>query len=182
VALLKPGGRAAVVIPDNVLFETGAASAIRRRILETCRVHTLLRLPSGLFYAQGVKSNVLFFEKPLFESDEPISDRIWAYDLRSDRRFSLKANPLQREDLQEFVALYRSGFTSKNDTLGEGGDRFRAFNAKAILETSECRLDLTWESSSVPTRAPGLARLDEISRLVANDLQRALELISGTRK
>ena len=182
MALLKPGGRAAVVIPDNVLFETGAASAIRRRILETCRVHTLLRLPSGLFYAQGVKSNVLFFEKPLHGGDEPISDRLWAYDLRSDKRFSLKAKPMQREDLQEFVALYRSGFASQKDDRGEGEDRFRAFDAKAIMETSECRLDLTWESSAVPARTPGLERLDEISRLVADDLQRALALISGTQK
>lgn len=182
VAMLKPGGRAAVVIPDNVLFETGAAAAIRRRILETCRAHTLLRLPSGLFYAQGVKSNVLFFDKPLLSTSEPASDRIWAYDLRSEKRFSLKANPLQREDLREFVSLYQSGFALENNDLGEAGNRFRAFNASEILATNDCRLDLAWESASVPARAPGLARLDEISRLVADDLQRALALISETRK
>lgn len=182
VALLKPGGRAAVVIPDNVLFETGAASAIRRRILETCRVHTLLRLPAGLFYAQGVKSNVLFFEKPLDEHDETVSDRIWAYNLRSDKRFSLKAKPIQREDLEEFVALYRSGFASQENGRDTGDERFRAFDAKSIVKTSECRLDLAWESSLTPARTPGLERLDEISRLVADDLQRALALISGTQK
>lgn len=182
VALLKPGGRAAVVIPDNVLFETGAASAIRRRILETCRVHTLLRLPSGLFYAQGVKSNVLFFDKPAEEAPGPASDHIWAYDLRSDKRFSLKANPLQGEDLQEFVALYRSGFTPVSDNRNDTEGHFRGFNAKAILETNECRLDLTWDTLSIPARTPGLARLDEISRLVSDDLQRALALISGTQK
>jgi type I restriction enzyme M protein len=181
VALLKSGGRAAVVIPDNVLFETGAASSIRRRILETCRVHALLRLPSGLFYAQGVKSNVLFFEKPLQESADPVSDRIWVYDLRSDKRFSLKAKPLQREDLQEFVALYRSGFASTNGGHGESEDRFRVFDVKPILETPECRLDLAWETSTAPARTPGLARLNEISQLVTDDLQRALELISGRR-
>ncbi|MFN3261309.1 MAG: N-6 DNA methylase [Pikeienuella sp.] len=182
VSLLKPGGRAAVVIPDNVLFETGAASAIRRRILETCRVHTLLRLPSGLFYAQGVKSNVLFFEKPLGAGDESISERIWAYDLRSDKRFSLKAKPLQREDLQEFVTLYRSGFAFHDDDRSESERRFRAFDIKAIMQTSECRLDLTWESSSLPARAPGLERLDEIAGLIADDLRRALALISGAQK
>lgn len=182
VALLKPGGRAAVVIPDNVLFETGAASAIRRRIIETCRVHTLLRLPAGLFYAQGVKSNVLFFEKPLDESDKPVSDRILAYNLRSDKRFSLKAKPLQREDLEEFVTLYRSGFASQQSGREEGDDRFRVFDAEAIIKTSDCRLDLAWESSLTPSRTPGLKRLDEISRLVADDLQRALSLIGSTQK
>lgn len=108
VALLKPGGRAAVVIPDNVLFETGAASAVRRRLLESCRVHTILRLPQGLFYAQGVKSNVMFFDKPRIGSGTGASDQIWAYDLRSDKRFSLKTKPLLPEDLQEFVTLFRS--------------------------------------------------------------------------
>lgn len=182
VALLKPGGRAAVIIPDNVLFETGAASTIRRRILEMCRVHTLLRLPSGLFYAQGVKSNVLFFDKPSRSSSKPASDRIWAYDLRSDKRFSLKTKPLQPDDLREFVSLYRSGFASGSKSRRKAEDRFRSFNASEILLTNDCRLDLAWETVSASVRAPGLARLDEISRLVADDLQRALSLISGTHK
>src|SRR5262249_27365943 len=136
VALLKPGGRAAVVIPDNVLFETGAASAIRRRVLEKCRVHTLLRLPSGLFYAQGVKSNVLFFDKPLLELAKPASDRIYVYDLRSDKRFSLKTNPLQHDDLREFVSLYHSGFASVSSDLGETEGRVRGFEVCDILATS----------------------------------------------
>ena len=176
-ALLKPGGRAAVVVPDNVLFETGAASTVRRRLLESCRVHTLLRLPSGLFYAQGVKSNVMFFDKPRTTNGEYASDLIWAYDLRSEKRFSLKTKPLQREDLEEFVALFRSGF--KSDVTGaEDGARLRRFSAKKILSTRDCRLDLAWDDPSILPRTPGLARLDEISRLVAEDLQRALALIS----
>jgi type I restriction enzyme M protein len=183
VAILKPGGRAAVVIPDNVLFETGAAAAIRRRILETCRVRAILRLPSGLFYAQGVKSNVMFFDRPMQEAPESASDQIWVYDLRSDKRFSLKAKPLQREDLNDFVMLYRSDFhTDANDGAEEEEeDRFRCFDAQQILATSDCRLDLVWENSSIQSRTPGLARLDEISRLVADDLQRALALISNVR-
>ncbi len=93
VSLLKPGGRAAVVVPDNVLFETGPAAAIRRRLIEKFDVHTLLRLPTGLFYASGVKANVLFFDKrPLLASQQ---NAIWVYDLRSDNRFSLKTKPLQ---------------------------------------------------------------------------------------
>ena len=179
VALLKPGGRAAVVIPDNVLFETGAASAIRRRLLETCRVHTLLRLPPGLFYAQGVKSNVLFFDRPVTSTPQPASDVVWTYDLRSDKHFSLKTKPLQPDDLREFVTLFRSGFGFG----AVGGDpksreRCRSFSARGSLATSDCRLDLVWSDESIPLRTPGLARLDEISRLVADDLQRALSLIA----
>ncbi len=182
VALLKPGGRAAVVIPDNVLFEAGAASAIRRRLLETCRVHTLLRLPPGLFYAQGVKSNVLFFDRPLKPGTAPNSDVIWAYDLRSDKRFSLKTKPLQPEDLAEFVALYRNVFSSNTSPhAGDDADRFRSFKAAEILDDRDCRLDLAWGDSTVKERTPGLARLEELSDLVADDLQRALALILQSR-
>jgi type I restriction enzyme M protein len=181
VALLKPSGRAAIVVPDNVLFETGAASAIRRRLLETCRVHTLLRLPAGLFYAQGVKSNVLFFDRPATPRKKAASDLIRVYDLRSDKLFSLKTKPLQREDLEEFLALFRSGFQSgagrQSANGGQAGERFRSFDAAQILTTAECRLDVAWENESLHARTPGLARLDEITRLVAEDLQRALELL-----
>ena len=117
-ALLKPGGRAAVVVPDNVLFETGAATAVRRRLLYLCRVHALLRLPSGLFYAQGVKSNVIFFDKPRISGVNCPAERIWVYELRSDKRFSLKTKPLQREDLQEFVTLFRAGFQLDTNVIG----------------------------------------------------------------
>ena len=181
VAILKPGGRAAVVIPDNVLFETGAASAVRRRILKICRVRALLRLPSGLFYAQGMKANVLFFDRPLEDIPLPASDHIWAYDLRSDKHFSLKAKPLQREDLSDFVTLYRSGFKIKATATAQQKNRFRSFNVRQILATRDCRLDFAWDSLPAQSRTPGLARLDEISRLVADDLQRALALINNVR-
>jgi type I restriction enzyme M protein len=96
------------VVPDNVLFEGGAAAAVRLRLLETLDVHTLLRLPTGLFYAQGVKANVLFFDKPAARSG-PASPELWVYDLRSSNRFTLKTRPLQRDDLADFVRLYRPG-------------------------------------------------------------------------
>jgi type I restriction enzyme M protein len=179
VSLLKPGGRAAVIVPDNVLFETGAASVIRRRLLESCRVHTLLRLPPGLFYAQGVKSNVLFFDRPSTATAEPGSGIIWAYELRSDKRYSLKTKPLQREDLEEFVALFRSGFRCSPSSTALRGERFHRFEARHVLETDNCGLDLTWDDGSAPTRVSSLARLEEISRLVADDLRRALALIGN---
>ena len=103
--LLKNDGRAAIVVPDNVLFEGGAGETVRRRLLAECDVHTLLRLPTGIFYAQGVKANVLFFDrKPA--SETPWTRDLWIYDLRTNRRFTLKANPLTRADLDDFVACY----------------------------------------------------------------------------
>jgi type I restriction enzyme M protein len=170
VALLKPGGRAAVVIPDNVLFETGAAAAIRRRLLQSCRVHTILRLPPGLFYAAGVKSNVVFFEKPKKVGEGP-AEVVWVYDLRSDKRFSLRTKPLQAEDLREFVTLFKS------EHRGDG-ERHRSFDTQALLTDPDCRLDLSWANANAVVRAPGLARLDELSSLVAEDLRKALELFT----
>jgi type I restriction enzyme M protein len=103
--LLKIHGRAAVVVPDNVLFEGGAGETIRRKLLHECDVHTLLRLPTGLFYAQGVKANVIFFDKKP-ASESPWTKKLWIYDLRTNKHFTLKTNPLKREDLDEFVRLY----------------------------------------------------------------------------
>ncbi len=102
-SMLKIDGRAAIVVPDNVLFEGGAGETIRRNLLRNCDVHTLLRLPTGVFYAQGVKANVLFFDrKPA--SPNPWTETLWVYDLRTNQHFTLKANPLKRSDLDEFVA------------------------------------------------------------------------------
>ncbi len=94
-----------MVVPDNVLFEGGAGETIRRKLLHECDVHTLLRLPTGLFYAQGVKANVLFFDKKP-ASETPWTKKLWIYDLRTNMHFTLKTNPLKREDLDEFVACY----------------------------------------------------------------------------
>jgi len=103
--LLKQNGRAAVVVPDNVLFEGGAGETVRRKLLQECDVHTLLRLPMGLFYAQGVKANVLFFDKKP-ASETPWTKKLWIYDLRTNMHFTLKTNSLQRSDLDEFVKNY----------------------------------------------------------------------------
>ena len=103
--LLKINGRCAIVVPDNVLFEGGAGETVRRNLLKQCDVHTLLRLPTGIFYAQGVKANVLFFDaKPAQE--KPWTKKLWVYDLRTNMHFTLKTNPLKRADLDEFVACY----------------------------------------------------------------------------
>ena len=103
--ILKQHGRAAVVLPDNVLFEGGAGETIRRELLKQADVHTLLRLPTGIFYAQGVKANVLFFDrKPAQE--KPWTQKLWIYDLRTNLHFTLEENTLKRSDLDDFVACY----------------------------------------------------------------------------
>ncbi|MBU4502893.1 MAG: type I restriction-modification system subunit M, partial [Nanoarchaeota archaeon] len=103
--LAKINGKVAIVVPDNVLFEGGAGETVRRKLLHECDVHTLLRLPTGVFYAQGVKANVLFFErKPA--SEKPWTKKLWIYDLRTNKHFTLKTNPLKYEDLKEFIECY----------------------------------------------------------------------------
>ena len=115
-SLLEINGRAAIVVPDNVLFEGGAGETVRRRLLEQCDVHTLLRLPTGIFYAGGVKANVLFFDrKP--PSETPWTKKLWIYDLRTNQSFTLKTRKLTRADLDDFVACYNA-----DDRAGPGRD------------------------------------------------------------
>jgi type I restriction enzyme M protein len=103
--ILKQHGRAAIVVPDNVLFEGEAGETVRRELLKQADVHTLLRLPTGIFYAQGVKANVLFFDrKPAAE--KPWTEKLWIYDLRTNKHFTLKENPPKRSDLDDFVTCY----------------------------------------------------------------------------
>jgi type I restriction enzyme M protein len=104
-SMLKIPGRAAVVVPDNVLFEGGAGEKVRRKLLQECEVHTLLRLPTGIFYAQGVKANVIFFDrKPI--AKEPWTKKVWIYDCRTNKEFTLKERRMVRADLDEFVECY----------------------------------------------------------------------------
>ncbi|MEO1432558.1 MAG: class I SAM-dependent DNA methyltransferase, partial [Cyanobacteria bacterium J06633_8] len=100
--LLAINGKAAVVVPDNVLFEGGAGETIRKKLLQECDVHTLLRLPTGIFYAQGVKANVLFFDRKPASAD-PWTKKLWIYDFRTNQHFTLKTNPLRYENLQDFI-------------------------------------------------------------------------------
>ena len=107
--LLEIDGRAAVVVPDNVLFEGGAGETVRRRLLTQFDVHTLLRLPTGIFYAGGVKANVLFFDKKPARPRQPWTTKLWVYDFRGDQHFTLKQNRLQPRAPRRFRGLLRSG-------------------------------------------------------------------------
>lgn len=115
--ILKQHGRAAIVVPDNVLFEGGAGETVRRKLFHECDVHTLLRLPTGLFYAQGVKANVLFFDKKP-ASEKPWTKKLWIYDFRTNKDFTLKTNPLKREDLDEFVKCYNPQTVMRENLTG----------------------------------------------------------------
>ena len=122
MTVLAPNGEAAVVLPDNVLFEGGAGETIRRRLLNNFDFHTLLRLPTGIFYKQGVKANVLFFDKKP-PSETAATKDLWIYDLRTNQRFTLKERPMVRSDLDDFIACYRSGSRVKR----EESEKFKRF-------------------------------------------------------
>ena len=178
-SLLAIHGRAAVVVPDNVLFEGGAGETIRRRLLAECDVHTLLRLPTGIFYAQGVKANVLFFDrKPA--SPNPWTRKLWVFDLRTNQHFTLKTNPMKRADLDEFVALYKPGALHEraatwSETTPER--RWRAYDYDELVNRDKCSLDLFWLKDESLLDAENLPEPGEIAAEIAEDLRSALEQI-----
>jgi type I restriction enzyme M protein len=140
-SMLKDNGRAAVVVPDNVLFEGGAGETIRRELLSRCDVHTLLRLPTGIWYSAGVKANVLFFDKKLV-TKRPATKEIWVYDLRSsDQKFSLKNNQIESEDLADFVACY----SAENRGRRKEGKHFRRVKYSEVLARDKANLDIHWQ-------------------------------------
>ena len=175
--LLKQNGRAAVVVPDNVLFEGGAGEQIRKKLLDECDVHTLLRLPTGLFYAQGVKANVMFFDrKPA--SETPWTKQLWIYDLRTNKHFTLKTNPLKRSDLEEFVKCYNPG--NRNERVPtwteENNDgRWRAYDYDDIVNRDKTNLDIFWLKDESLEDSENLPDPDILAREIIEDLEAALE-------
>jgi type I restriction enzyme M protein len=167
--LLKPDGRAAIVVPDNVLFEGGAGETVRRKLLHECDVHTLLRLPTGIFYAQGVKANVLFFDrKPA--SETPWTRELWIYDFRTNNHFTLKQNPLRREHLQEFVDAY----AAREET-----ERFHRFTYDELLARDKVSLDLTWLRDESLEDMENLPPPEVIAQEIVEDLEAALAEFSA---
>jgi type I restriction enzyme M protein len=167
--LLAVGGRAAVVVPDNVLFEGGAGETVRRRLLEESDVHTLLRLPTGVFYAQGVKANVLFFDrKPA--SETAATRELWVYDLRTNQHFTLKQNPLRYEHLQDFIAC----FSERKET-----ERFKRFTYDELLARDKVSLDLVWLRDESLEDLENLPAPDVIAQEIVEDLEAALAEFSA---
>jgi len=167
--LLKIEGRAAIVVPDNVLFEGGAGETVRRRLLHECDVHTLLRLPTGVFYAQGVRANVMFFDrKPAAET--PSTRALWVYDLRTNMHFTLKGNPLRREDLDDFVACYRAD----NRVQRAETERFHRFTYDEIIARDKVSLDVFWLRDESLEDAANLPEPHVLATEIVEDLEAAL--------
>ena len=174
--LLKIGGRAAVVVPDNVLFEGGAGEKVRRNLLEKCRVHTLLRLPTGIWYSPGVKANVLFFDKKAGRADA-WTDTLWVYDLRTNLHFTPKQKPIRRGDLDEFVACYQPGRLHERAPTWSAANptgRWRSYAYADLLKRDKLSLDLFWIKDDSLTDTDALPPPDVIAAQIADDLEGAL--------
>lgn len=177
---LKTDGnaRAAVVLPDNVLFADGDGERIRKDLLEKCNLHTILRLPIGIFYAQGVKTNVLFFTRG--KTDKGNTKEVWIYDLRSDMPSFGKTNPLKPEHFNEFIACYADGDLSKREeTYSEENPngRWRRFDIEDIMARDKTSLDITWMKNNDGADDRTLGELlEEIKEKSANIASAVAEL------
>jgi type I restriction enzyme M protein len=176
--MLKTDGKAAVVLPDNVLFEGGVGETVRKKLLETTNLHTILRLPTGIFYKQGVKANVLFFDnKPA--SKDPWTKDIWFYDFRTNIHFTLKKNPLKLEDLHDFIQCYNPENINKRtetyhaESNPEG--RWRKFSYADIIERDKTSLDITWIKDKSLTDLDNLPDPDVLAEEIIENLQSGIE-------
>jgi type I restriction enzyme M protein len=169
-SLVRINGRVAIVVPDNVLFEGGAGETVRRKLLHECDVHTLLRLPTGVFYAQGVKANVLFFDrKPASES--PWTRTLWIYDFRTNQHFTLKTNPLKRADLDDFVAC----FNPSNRHDRKQTEHFHSFDYEDLVKREKANLDIFWLRDESLEDSASLPDPEVIAAEITEDLQAALD-------
>jgi type I restriction enzyme M protein len=167
MTVLAEDGEAAVVMPDNVLFEGGAGETIRRRLLRNFEFHTLLRLPTGIFYKPGVKANVLFFDKKRV-SAEANTMNLWIYDLRTNQRFTLKERPMGPADLDDFVACYRSGERIESE-------RFHRFAYAGLVASDKVNLDIFWLKDDTLADPDLLPPPDEIAAEIVENLEAALD-------
>lgn len=176
-SILDENGRAAVVVPDNVLFEGGAGEMIRRKLLDQFDVHTLLRLPTGLFYAQGVKANVLFFDRcPV--SAAPNTKHLWIYDFRTNQNFTLKQHPITREDLDEFVECYNSeNRFNRIPTWSEQNPngRWRSFSYDELIARDKASLDIFWLKDDSIADNVDLPDPEVLAAQILDDLEVALQ-------
>lgn len=174
---IKPGGRAAVVLPDNVLFEEGMGSKIRADLMDKCNLHTILRLPTGIFYAQGVKTNVLFFTRG--EKEHGNTKQVWVYDLRANMPSFGVRTPLTHDHFVEFEKAYgkKSDGTSKRTDQGETG-RFRCFNRAEVTKRAE-NLDISWLKDENASNHDELPEPDIIAAMIRERLATAMEEIDA---
>lgn len=176
--MLKSDGHAAVVLPDNVLFEGGVGETVRKKLMETTNLHTILRLPTGVFYKQGVKANVLFFDNhPAAKT--PWTKEVWIYDFRTNMHFTLKQHPLTLEDLADFIECYKPGSLGKRkqtwDVEKNPEGRWRKFSYEEILARDKTSLDITWIKDKSLTDLDNLPDPDVLALEIIENLEAGIE-------
>ena len=169
VSMLKIDGKAAVVLPDNVLFEGGAGEKIRRKLLETCDVHTILRLPTGIFYAQGVKANVVFFDNQP-KDGKTHTKGVWFYDLRTNKHFTLKTRQLSHEDLKDFITCYNPD----NRHTRKETERFKFYPYADLMARDKASLDIFWLKDDSLDNLDDLPPPDVLQQEIIDHLEAAL--------
>ena len=175
--LLNNTGKAAVVVPDNVLFEGGAGETVRRKLLETTDLHTILRLPTGIFYKPGVKANVIFFDKRP-AAPQRQTEEVWVYDFRTNVHFTLKQHPMTDADLEDFICCYNpENRQQRNETWSEENPdgRWRKFSAQEILDRDKASLDIFWIKDKSLADLDSLPTPDVLAADIIENLQSALE-------
>lgn len=180
-SLMKITGEAAVVLPDNVLFEGGAGETVRKELLKTTELHTILRLPTGIFYANGVKANVLFFDnKPA--SKESWTKDVWIYDYRTNIHHTLKKGTMKLEDLQDFIACYNpTNRHKRTETYSESNldGRWRKYSYEEIIARDKTNLDIFWLKDKSLADLDNLPDPDELAEEIIEDVEAALEGFRG---
>ena len=170
---LKLGGRAAVVLPDNVLFEDGQGRSIRTDLMDKCNLHTILRLPTGIFYSPGVKTNVLFFQRGTTEKGN--TKEVWVYDLRTNMPSFGKRTPLTPRHFQDFIAAYGDDQNGQSQRVDQGEDgRFRCFAREEIAKRGD-NLDISWLRDESLQSADDLPEPDAIALQIMERLETAME-------
>ena len=175
--MLKTTGFAAVVVPDNVLFEGGAGETVRKKLLETTDLHTILRLPTGIFYAQGVKANVIFFDNKTASKD-PWTKEIWVYDYRTNIHHTLKKNPLKISDLSDFITCYNPVNRYKRIETSLDG-RWRKFSYEEIIARDKTSLDITWLKDKSLADLDNLPDPEDLAAEIIENLEAGLESFKG---
>ncbi len=179
--MLKDTGRAAVVLPDNVLFEGGAGETIRKAFLDNTNLHTILRLPTGIFYAQGVKANVLFFEK-MVGKKTPLTKEVWFYDYRTNVSHSPKKNPLHIEDLKEFMSLYHARIRKETYSTNNENGRWRKYTYDQLILRDKINLDITWIKGHNDVELENIAEPEILLQSIIEDLEGALINIKAIKE
>ncbi|WLD24717.1 N-6 DNA methylase [Flavobacterium dauae] len=188
VSMLEDKGRAAIVLPDNVLFEGGAGEIIRKKLLEETNLHTILRLPTGIFYANGVKSNVLFLEKKK-KGRKPLTKDIWFYDYRTNIHHTLKKQVLKYENLIQFVECYLSkdrNKTSESWSTDNPNGRFRKYSYDEIIVRDKTNFDVFWLRDDNYIDLDSLPEPEVLAQEIIDSLESALnsfrEVVKGLNK